>query len=447
MSHASSLPVAIVGAGLAGLTAAWKLTRHGVPVQVYEGSGQIAGLAASYRDEEGFSHDFGAHFVTNRLAAAIGVSADCLDVARYSESVLVGERTYAYPFGLMKRPSYLLGAVLAKQLSPFSKPAQSAKDWFETKYGAAFAREVALPLIEAWSGLPSAQLAASVADSIPSSIFHTVYLKLAGRMTRRPVAIGYSRSVPELPSVWHVYPKDGIGTLCRKLADEIGDCVQLHAPVQAIQVADGRAVAIQVRDEIRPVRAVVSTLPFHVLGKLVTGTDALAPLRRFRYRPMVFVNMRFTGRGLLPDVVLWTPGSRFTFFRLTETPLAMPWNAPDGKTIITADIGCQVGDEIWSMNDEELGRRCLEEMRRIVADAPERYLGCRVLRTPIAYPVFALEYEEDRRKFSESLGVDGLYSVGRNGQFAHVFMEDVYWRTLGEMNRLIAEPERALVAV
>jgi hypothetical protein len=39
------------------------------------------------------------------------------------------------------------------------------------------------------------------------------------------------------------------------------------------------------------------------LGKLVAGTDRLDYLKKFRYRPMVFVNLRLKGRGLLPDVV------------------------------------------------------------------------------------------------------------------------------------------------
>ena len=43
------------------------------------------------------------------------------------------------------------------------------------------------------------------------------------------------------------------------------------------------------------------------------------------------VNLRLEGRGLLPDVVMWTPESKFPFFRLTEVPLSMPWLAPEGK--------------------------------------------------------------------------------------------------------------------
>jgi protoporphyrinogen oxidase len=114
----------------------------------------------------------------------------------------------------------------------------------------------------------------------------------------------------------------------------------------------------------------------------------------------------------------------------------MPWLVPEGHTMITADIGCAVGDEMWRASDEELGERCLAHLDWI-PDARARYEGCRVMRTPIAYPIFLREYEEDRQRFSVSTGVSGLVSIGRNGEFAHLLMEDVYWRTLSAMRRLI----------
>ena len=75
---------------------------------------------------------------------------------------------------------------------------------------------------------------------------------------------------------------------------------------------------------------------------------------------MTLVNMRFEGRGLLPDVVTWTPERDLPFFRITEAPLSMPWLAPDGKTMLTVDIGCEVGDSIWTMADERSPALCLE---------------------------------------------------------------------------------------
>lgn len=434
----SEKPIAIIGAGIAGLTAANFLHSRSVPFVLFEAGKKIAGLAASFKDAEGFSYDFGAHFITNRLAAAIGVSSDCLLVKHYGETVLLDGKTYDYPFGLMKIPRMTLSGAASKikSLSNGHKP-KSAAEWFRKSYGRALADEVALPLIEAWSGAPAENLSAAVGESLPGSIGKTLYLKAAGKVLGRAVAVGYNREMPEKASVHHVYPKNGVSTLCEKLAEGIEDKIKLESPVEEIIVENEKVVAVIAKGERREVSAVVSTAPANILAKLVKGTNALEKFKNFRYRPMIFVNMRFSGRGLLPDTVLWLPEKEFPFFRLTEATISMPWLAPAGKTIITVDIGCQKDDEFWTMDEETITELCLKHLVKIIPDARERFLGCNVLKTPIAYPVFLNEYETARKDFEESTGIENLLSIGRNGEFAHIFMEDVYWRTRRKVRQLI----------
>ncbi len=91
------------------------------------------------------------------------------------------------------------------------------------------------------------------------------------------------------------------------------------------------------------------------------------------------------------------------------------------------------------MDEEKLGELCLENLASIIPDIKQRYLGCNVLKTPIAYPVFLNEYEKERQDFEKSTNVENLLSIGRNGEFAHIFMEDVYWRTRKKVRNLIEE--------
>ncbi len=428
-------PIAIIGAGIAGLTAANYLHQQNVPFVLYEAGKKIAGLASSFTDDEGFSYDFGAHFVTNRLAAMIGVSGDCKPVKHYSETVLLGGKTYAYPFGLMKIPRMTLSGI--KSQLGRNGAEKTAQNWFRSRYGKALADEVALPLIEAWSGAKAEDLSSSVGESLPGSIAKTIYLKLASKALKRAVCIGYSRELPESPNVWHVYPNEGVHTLCEKLAENIQDKIKLESPIEEILVENDKVVAVRSKGVTQAVSAVISTAPAPILAKITTGTDKLEKFKQFKYRPMTFVNMRFEGRGLLPDVVLWLPEDKFPFFRLTEATLSMPWLAPEGKTMITVDIGCEKDDEIWTMDNEKLGEFCLEHLAKIIPNAKEKYLGCHTLRTPISYPVFLKEYEQERLDFEKGTGIENLLSVGRNGEFAHIFMEDVYWRTLQKTRNLI----------
>ena len=53
----------------------------------------------------------------------------------------------------------------------------------------------------------------------------------------------------------------------------------------------------------------------------------------------------------------------------------MPWLAPEGRSIITADIGCQKDDEFWKMDEEKLSALCLEYIIRVIPNAKEKFLG------------------------------------------------------------------------
>jgi protoporphyrinogen oxidase len=135
-------PIAILGAGLAGLTAGNFLRKKNVPFVLYEAGSKIAGLAASFKDADGFSHDFGAHFVTNRLAEAIGVSSECRLVKHYGEAVWLKDKSYNYPFGLLGIPRMSWSFITTKLKSLGNKRSpNSAAEWFSNRYGKSFAAE------------------------------------------------------------------------------------------------------------------------------------------------------------------------------------------------------------------------------------------------------------------------------------------------------------------
>ena len=126
--------------------------------------------------------------------------------------------------------------------------------------------------------------------------------------------------------------------------------------------------------------------------------------------------------------MVWTP-TGFPYFRVTETPLAMPWTAPAGKTMILCELGAQPGDDVWNLTDDEAIERCVSTLDLLIPNVRSWMIGATVMRQPLGYPVFALEYETDRAAFATTgTGIGGLHSVGRNGEYDHILMEDTFWR-------------------
>ena len=431
-------PVVVIGAGYAGLLAATRLAAAKVPFVVYEASANVAGLASTFKDMEGYSYDFGTHLITNRLAKTLGMADACLDVAYFGESVFLHGKVYDYPFGLMRVPRYAVSALKQRLVGNAQGEPVDAATWSDVTLGSELAREVAIPLIESLTGTPADELSPAIGNKLPN-VLRTLMLRAAARLSRKAVAIGYCQDLPEKASVWHVYPKDGIAAICHHLKDVCAADIRLRTPVQKVLVKNDAVTGVEVGGEVQPAAAVISTAPVNVLPRLVSGTDRLDYLSAFRYSNLVFVNLFLSGRNLMPDVAVWFPEKQYDFFRVQEPPISLPWTAPEGRTYLTVDIGCQAGGEIWNEADDALAERCLEQLRPVVADIRQRFLGARVLRTKIAYPVYLRAYEEQRRSFSLSSGIAGLYSVGRNGEFAHILMEDVYHRTMRRVDQAIQD--------
>ncbi len=432
-------PVAILGAGIAGLTAANDLHRRGYPVRVYEASAAIAGLAQSFTDKNGVKYDFGAHLITNRLAVALGVAEDCYTVTQYNEAVFLNGKVYGFPFGLLRSPS-LVSSALSAKLKPGRRPkVTSAADWYRANYGNRMADDVAIPLVEAWSGVSADDLSpAVIPPHVDRGIGNVLMLKIAAILSGRAVCNGISRVKLETPHVWHMYPNKGVAELCNRLAVSIEDRISLQTKVESIIVHDNKVCAVQVNGKEVEASAVVSTAPVHILSRLVKGTSSLEYLSRFRYRPMVLTTVIMKGRPFLPSVVLWVPERKHPFFRLVEMPQSVPWLAPEGMTTVNVDIGCQTDSDYYKMDDQAVGELCIDHLEDMFPGARSRYVGCRVVRTPIGYPVYLNEYENERQALEAGLPVDGLYSAGRNAEFAHILMEDIYWKTMEQMRSLRA---------
>ena len=357
----------------------------------------VGGLATSHR-VDGVSFDTGAHFVTNRLATALGVMDRCDDAARYGEAVWHRGRSAAYPLGLMRDPRFTAERGRGAR-SGAAGPAGSAADRFRAEYGRALADDVAIPLVEAWSGLPGDELAAERGRQDPR------------RHRRDPRA---HRGPPP-------HPPRGRHRLLRRGAPERQRLARVPArrprrvrrPARRRSstagsgsrrrrrrcVLDGdRVVGVRAGGEELDAAGVVSTLPAPVLPRLVDH-PGVAPLARpavpgdgvppaARAAAATCSPSRSRGSPTARSTSSGSPRRRWRCrgSRRRARPCSPSTSAPRSAT------------RSGTASEADLVARAEAGLLELIPDLRRRYLATYSTRTPIAYPVYARATETARRR-------------------------------------------------
>ncbi|MHB2032547.1 MAG: protoporphyrinogen/coproporphyrinogen oxidase [Gemmatimonadaceae bacterium] len=422
-------PVVIIGAGIAGLIASRLLGEMGVETLIVEAGGSIGGLARSVESPGGLVHDIGAHFISSRLARELGASDLCRRIHGYEEGVYLGGRWHRYPFGFVRIPGALRDFARAKRNSKRPSERESISATVYAMYGKTLASKIVLPQLEAWSGVSADELATSVLDPLPTGLAATVAMHALRRVTRLPIAVGYSKEQTVNPLAWLVYPRSrGIRSIADRLAEAMHDRILLNTPVERITLKNGRVHSIVAGGDSHVVSGAVCTLPANAIPYLLPSEDSLKPLQQLRFCRLLIVNVRFRGRRLLPDVVGWFPEPSIPFFRVTEVPRVAPWLAPDGTSVLTVDFSGRVCDELWDKPEERVVEYALRALESVRGDLGTRYVDASVTKIPLGYPIFLQRYEHIRTTLPQVVRIPGLCIAGRNAEFAHLLMEDVYWR-------------------
>ena len=131
-------PVAIIGAGITGLTAAFYLSRAGIPVTVFESGGRVGGAIRSLR-QDGYLAEFGPNTILEtspkiaRLIRDAGLESRRLEpapdagarfVVRYRRPVAMP----GSPLGFLTTELFTLGAKLAVLREPFVPPRRDGSE-------------------------------------------------------------------------------------------------------------------------------------------------------------------------------------------------------------------------------------------------------------------------------------------------------------------------------
>jgi protoporphyrinogen oxidase len=425
--------VAVIGAGPAGLTAAYDLTKHGLPVRVFEAAPVVGGISRTV-ERDGWRFDIGGHrFFTKvrrveELWHEILPAEDFLLRPRMSRIYYRG-KLFDYPLraGNALRSLGLLeaarctGSYLRARLRP---PRDQSKfdAWVTARFGRRLFEIFFKTYTEKVWGMSTADLPADWAAQRIKN------LSLFGAIKNAVLPRRNQKQITSLIEEFQ-YPKYGPGMMwetCTEKVRAAGGTVELDTAVRTVHWEPGKgAVAVSVTgpdgsETLVPADHVVSSTPISALIRAMSPeapAEVLAAADDLRYRDFLTVALVVPVEAGFPDnwIYIHAPGVRVG--RIQNFGSWSPYLVKEGRTCLGLEFFVNEGDELWTMADPDLVRLGTRELEELELIQPGKVEAGYVVRMPKAYPVYDDRYQADLaviRTWIEA-HVPNVHPVGRNG--------------------------------
>jgi protoporphyrinogen oxidase len=433
-----SEPVTILGAGLSGLAAAWRLSNQGIPVRVIEQESRVGGMARTI-NKNGFRFDYGPHRFYSDDSTVISLVRDLLGDEllthkRHSRVRLDGHYL-EYPPNLPNLirslpPSTglrcLLDYVSAVSKRPLSRGVETDfQTWIVNRFGQkVFDINFGPYTAKVWGESPE-NLSADLAKlrvSAPNLAQVILRLVLPNNMAKSPYITEF------------YYPRSGIGRIADRLAEEVvrqGGEIWLDHSVEQFNRLDSRIDSLTVSNKRKsttlPCDWLLSSLPLHQLIYRMTPPLHKAILHAFElpYRALIFLFIMVDRAEIGQDHWLYFPEGRFLFNRVSEPKTFSPILAPPDKTSVCAEITCDEGDELWNMSINALADQVISDLELAGLIQSSEVEGYFSDRCRWGYPVYKVGYQNHLSELKEIVSrFDNVVTFGRQGGFDYGNMSD-----------------------
>ena len=446
--------IAILGAGITGLTAAYELAKRGDNVEVYEKDNKIGGLAATYKDKDGFYYDMGPHEFCTENERLVNLLKDLLGedllILRKRASQYFFDKYVPYPLRpidfFTKIPPLLAIKVFFEVISSRFKNLSSIEanysfeSWVESRFGKTLYKLYFKPYTEKVWGISPDQLDPRTASSRISfnSIFDLLFKTLKHYISKKD---DFSTIHNPLKDRFY-YTKKGIGKICSRLHEEclkLGVNFKFNYELKNIVKRDSKAVKIIFSNgkSISDFEYLICTIPMTMLSEALNYNHEY-PLK---YRSLIFGFFSFNKPRLTPYHWIYVPDSpknKFCFQRITEFGSLNAEMAPKGKTCIAVEVPCFTEDWIWSLPDKKVIEIIVKDLEKMNLITNKDKFNATIVKQKYAYPIQVngfLEMIKDM-VYKEIKPIKNMITIGRQGLYKYCNMNECMEMAIDVTNQI-----------
>ena len=430
--------VAIIGAGPAGLTAAYLLTKRGFHVTVIEKDERYVGGISRTVEIDGYRFDIGGHRFFSKSKEVVDLwneilPHDFIQRPRMSRIYYEG-KFYSYPlrafealFNLGIIRSSLCMASYAKAKVFPNKNVRSFQDWTVNQFGHKLFSIFFKTYTEKVWGMPCDEMSADWAAqrikglSLGAAVLDG--LKRSLGLNKRPNDGMETKTLLET----FRYPRLGPGMMWDAARDFVvgsGNNVLMgHSFKELTKNTEGQwllsATCAGGSDRVITAKHVISSAPMRELSARINPLPRTAPQsEKLRYRDFLTVALMIKSDDLFPDNWIYIHDSKVQVGRVQNFRSWSPEMVPDPLiACVGLEYFCFENDSLWASSDADLIELAKKEMSILGLCKIEDVVGGAVVRQEKAYPVYDDDYAanvEAMRAELESC-YPTLHMVGRNG--------------------------------
>ncbi len=427
--------VVIIGAGPAGLTAAYQLTKRGVSSTVLEADRVVGGISRT-AERDGWRFDIGGHRFFTKVQAVedlwheILPDEDFLLRPRMSRIFYRG-KYYDYPLkplnalgnlGFIEAVRCMLSYAWARVRPP--KDQRFLEGWISARFGKRLYEHFFKSYNEKLWGRPAAEISADFAAQRIKNL--TILNAITTAMKPRRKQTDITSLIEEFQ-----YPKYGPGMMwerARELVEAAGTKVVMESPVSAIHHDGGLARSVTAGGDGAETTYgcdhVISSMPLPLLVKAMRppvpervhqAADGLS------FRDFLTIALVVPERYSFPDNWIYVHDPQVKVGRIQNFGSWSPYLVKEGRTCLGLEYFVFEGDETWTTPDDELVELGKRELAKLgLVDAVHVEAGY-VVRMPKAYPVYDEQLQGQRRRDARLAGrAHAQRAPGRSQRHAQV---------------------------